>query len=153
MNEVLCIGSVLNADMILTTSSCVGKFQGQLQSFLLAIDANKQFHSIEKIILHESYNNVDSENDVALVRLSIPLRFTNRLKPIPLSTELQPNELRAFEWKTKKNIVFITNHKYLPEILLPNKSEENVPEPQRPQRRGRIIDQNVQVNINETTDN
>ena len=149
MNEVLCIGSVLNANWILTTSSCVGKFQGPLQYFLLAGNVKKRSYSIEKIILHEAYNNIDSENDVALVRLSIPLTFTNSIKPIQLSTELQSSELRAFEWNTKTNIVFITQNKFLPETLLPNRPEQR-PEGElittpKPLRNGRFINSNNQV--------
>lgn len=133
---------MLNAHWILTTASCVGEFQGPLQYFLLAVNARKQSYSIEKIILHESYNNADSENDVALVRLSIPLTFTNGLKPIRLSSELSSIELRAFEWNTKTNIMFLTQDKFLPETLLPVRPKEKLDEiitSPRPRRAGRFI--------------
>lgn len=126
MNEISCLGSVLNTNWILTTSSCVGKFQGPLQYFLRVVNAKRQSYSIEKIILHESYNNMDSENDVALVRLSIPLKFTNSLKPSQLATELKSTEFRAYEWNTKKNIIFTTHDEFLPEILLPTRPQEIV---------------------------
>lgn len=149
MNEILCIGSVLNANWVLTTSSCVGKFQGPLQYLLLAGNVRKRSYSIEKIILHETYNNMDSENDVALVRLSIPLTFTNSMKPIQLSSELQSTELRAFEWNTKKNIMFITQNKFLPETLLPTRpkerTEDEIKSTTRPSRNGRFINSNNQV--------
>lgn len=147
LTETLCIGSVLNKNWILTTASCVGRFQGPSQYFLLAGNAKQRSYSIEKIIVHEKYNNIDSENDVALVRLSIPLTFTTSMKPIKLSAELQSSDLRAFEWNTRKNILFITQNKFLPESLLPNRVEkpaEELPIP-KPSRNGRFISSVNQV--------
>ncbi|CAO1297760.1 unnamed protein product [Diamesa serratosioi] len=128
MNEILCLGSVLNTNWILSTSSCVGKFQGPMRFLLRAVDAKKRSYSIEKIVLHETYNNMDSVNDVALVRLSIPLTFTNSMKPIQLSAETKPTELRAYEWDTQKNIMFVPQTKLLLEFVLPTTQGEDIEE-------------------------
>lgn len=50
---------------------------------------------IEEIIVHESYDNVEKYNDIALIRLSQPVNYTQFIRPIclPLDGTLRNRSL------------------------------------------------------------
>lgn len=53
--------------------------------------------NVERFIAHPSYDESQSHNDIALIRLTQPARFTYFVKPIclPLSSELQNAQYNA----------------------------------------------------------
>lgn len=46
---------------------------------------NQQQRSTSKIIIHEDYNKIHNDNDIALVQLSSPVTFNNYVMPVCLA--------------------------------------------------------------------
>ena len=47
-------------------------------------EVTRRTHSIEKIIVHEDYDITTTNNDIALVKLSTPVRYNRNVSPICL---------------------------------------------------------------------
>ncbi|KAF3837360.1 hypothetical protein F7725_004824 [Dissostichus mawsoni] len=47
---------------------------------------NKVSKAIDKIILHPLYNFIDDDNDMALLKLSSPVNFTDYIQPVCLAS-------------------------------------------------------------------
>ncbi len=48
---------------------------------------NEVSRSVSQVILHPEYNNIPHNNDMALLRLSSPVNFTNFIRPVCLAAE------------------------------------------------------------------
>lgn len=55
-----------------------------LQS-LQGANPNKVSRNVVKIILHPNYDSMTNNNDIALLRLSSPVRFTDYIRPVCLA--------------------------------------------------------------------
>lgn len=55
-----------------------------LQS-LRGANPNKVSRNVVKIILHPNYDSMTNNNDIALLRLSSPVRFTDYIRPVCLA--------------------------------------------------------------------
>uniref|UniRef100_T1H5L5 Peptidase S1 domain-containing protein n=1 Tax=Megaselia scalaris TaxID=36166 RepID=T1H5L5_MEGSC len=75
--------------------------------------ASGVIHQIEKIVVNE-HHWIDMLNDLALLKLSTPLNFTNKVQPIPLNTEELPadSDIVISGWG-----LLISNGPKLPERL------------------------------------
>ena len=58
---------------------------------LLKIEGTESVYEIEKIIMHERYGQDDAGYDIALIKLSVNLRYTTAVSPICLPDKSLPD--------------------------------------------------------------
>ncbi|KAM9425864.1 serine protease 27-like [Pholidichthys leucotaenia] len=87
----ICGGSLINKAWVMSSVHCFLELEHYtwhaflgLQN-LLGQNPNRVFRIVDQIILHPNYNNYSSDNDIALVRLSSPVEFTEYIRPVCLA--------------------------------------------------------------------
>ncbi|XP_046385988.1 transmembrane protease serine 9-like isoform X2 [Ischnura elegans] len=102
--EYICGGSLIGKKMILTAAHCVSERKGaqdfavapearlvSLGKFLLNIqEGDVQTRKVEKIYIHSEYSKSTSQADIAILVLTIPVEFTEFVKPVCLWNGNQP---------------------------------------------------------------
>lgn len=96
-----CGGSILSSRFLVTTAHCtcdetiekiyavVGAIRGSISS---NIDEDGVFIKLEKIIEHEYFNRPTLENDIAIIRTSTEIIFTDKIQPIALPIQNIPKQ-------------------------------------------------------------
>uniref|UniRef100_A0A182PCT2 Apyrase n=1 Tax=Anopheles epiroticus TaxID=199890 RepID=A0A182PCT2_9DIPT len=82
-----CGGAIIDRDWILTAAHCVHvpvRFAKVLVGTNL-LNTGGERYKVEKFIVHSRYNNPAFHNDIALVKLTAMIQYSDRVKPIAYS--------------------------------------------------------------------
>ncbi|KAL7291011.1 hypothetical protein TKK_0015152 [Trichogramma kaykai] len=87
-----CGGSVLNENYVVTAAHCVYGRQDEEDSKKMRVEVGSiyldkpyQTHKVQKVIVHKGFNPSKSlKNDVALIKVTKPFVFSDRVQPVPL---------------------------------------------------------------------
>lgn len=81
-DKFFCGGSILSSSWILTTAICAR----DMPRFNITVSAGAQTRRVDQIVIHPAFDELLTLNDIALVRLDVPLDLENgSLTPICLS--------------------------------------------------------------------
>ena len=89
----MCSSLWFSCDFLLKTDTCLYYFSTSTSGLQVSLgcqnlqgtNPNEESRSVARIILHPNYDSDSSNNDIALLRLSSPVEFTDYIRPVCLA--------------------------------------------------------------------
>ncbi|XP_072175915.1 uncharacterized protein [Diadema setosum] len=91
---LFCSGSIINEYWILTAAHCVPTPNTMPHDLRIVVgdydttmpETHERVYDVAEIINHDDFSTVDNDNDVALIRVSEAIRFSDYIRPICVPT-------------------------------------------------------------------
>ncbi|XP_039502508.1 trypsin delta [Drosophila santomea] len=90
-----CGGSIYSETIIITAAHCIGDTSHAIRAGSSLHNSGGVLVSVKSIIIHPQYNRSNHQNDVAVLKLSHPLSFSDTIQKIPLAEKDPPTGTMA----------------------------------------------------------
>ncbi|XP_043650005.1 trypsin delta [Drosophila teissieri] len=102
-----CGGSIYSETIVITAAHCIGDTSHAIRAGSSLHDSGGVLVSVKSIIIHPQYDRSNHRNDVAVLKLSRPLSFSDSIQTIPLAEKDPPTGSMALSTGWGLNSIYV----------------------------------------------